>query len=484
MVLCLLAPHPKRINDTTVRQYPAFLQLRDRKCLIVGDDPNTDRQVESLLSCGARVVWIKPAGAAVAAHGNDRITTHLRDWCEADLEDCWLAIANSEDPQLNAAIATACETRRVLCHVRSQPEISSFAIPAVVDRSPLLVAINSGGVSPILSRVLKSKIETLIPAAYANLAKAVGRHRKRVSDKLPRISDRSHFWHALINGPTGELAFNAEANTLDTAIAQAVDAIGTNTTTTGHVSLVGAGPGDPDLLTFRALRLVQSADVVVYDRLVSPEILKLCRADAQMIYAGKARANHAIEQGSINQLLVDLAAAGQNVVRLKGGDPFIFGRGGEEIETLAHQNIGFQVVPGITAAAGCAAFGGIPLTHRDHAQSCVFVTGHLRNGEVNMNWQDLQDPTQTIVVYMGLVGLKTICESLMDNGRAAATPAALIEQGTTQSQRVLCGTLETLPEVVQKAAVNPPTLLIIGSVVTLRDKLAWFHPAQISTAPV
>lgn len=461
-----------------MQHYPAFLQLRDRKCLIVGDDPTTARQVQTLAGSGAKILWIKPASTP-AVPAPDGVACQHRDWREDDLEDCWLVVSNGVDERLSRAIASACEARRILCHIRAEPGLSSFAMPAIVDRSPLIVAISSGGVSPILSRVLKNKIETLVPAAYAGLAKAVGRHRQRLINKMPGVSDRSQFWHTLLNGPIGELAFNAGAKSLDDAIGRAVDGVDHATPApTGHVSLVGAGPGDPDLLTFRALRLVQSADVIVHDRLVSPAILTLCRSDAQMIYAGKARAKHAIEQNSINQLLVDLAQDGKNVVRLKGGDPFIFGRGGEEIETLAAHEISFQVVPGITAAAGCAAFGGIPLTHRDHAQSCVFVTGHLRNGQVNMNWQDLQDPTQTIVVYMGLVGLATICQSLIDSGRHSDTPAALIEQGTTPSQRVLCGTLQTLPEIVQKAEVNPPTLLIIGSVVTLREKLTWFHPRQ------
>jgi len=243
----------------------------------------------------------------------------------------------------------------------------------------------------------------------------------------------------------------------------------------GFVSLVGAGPGDPDLLTLRALKLIQSADVIVHDRLVSPQILKLCRAEAEFIYAGKAKSNHAIPQDSINHLLVDLAQQKRQVVRLKGGDPFIFGRGGEEIETLAEHKIPFQVVPGITAASGCAAFAGIPLTHRAHAQSCVFVTGHLKDGQINLNWRDLRDPAQTIVVYMGLTGVQRICESLIYHGRTKHTPAALVERGTTQHQRVLSGTLATLPGLVATTEVVAPTLLIIGGVVTLRDKLAWFE---------
>lgn len=243
----------------------------------------------------------------------------------------------------------------------------------------------------------------------------------------------------------------------------------------GHVSLVGAGPGDPELLTLRALKLIQAATVVVYDRLVSQPIMDMCQPSAQLIYAGKAKSDHTLPQASINQLLVDLANEGHNVVRLKGGDPFIFGRGGEEIETLAEQEISFEVVPGITAASGCSAFAGIPLTHRDHAQSCIFITGHLRSGEVNLDWERLQDPNQTIVVYMGLTGLDKICKALIDIGRDPATKAALVERGTTPGQQVHTGTLTSLPGIVMATNVSAPTLLIIGDVVGLRGKLQWFE---------
>jgi uroporphyrin-III C-methyltransferase len=269
--------------------------------------------------------------------------------------------------------------------------------------------------------------------------------------------------------------FQLDAST-DTVAAVAPGTTATNSSgTSGRVSLVGAGPGDPDLLTLRALRRIQCADVIVYDRLVSNAILALCNQNAEFIYAGKAKANHSMPQNSINALLVELARTHQSVVRLKGGDPFIFGRGGEEIETLADEKIEFEVVPGITAASGCAAFSGIPLTHRDHAQSCVFVTGHLRDGDINLNWNELSDPQQTIVVYMGLTGLDRICQALIQHGRAASTPAALIEQGTKPEQRVLSATLGDLPQLVADSDVVAPTLLIIGGVVSLRQKLQWFN---------
>ena len=244
---------------------------------------------------------------------------------------------------------------------------------------------------------------------------------------------------------------------------------------------MGAGPGDPDLLTFRALRLMQRADVVVYDRLVTAPILDLVRRDAEFIYAGKERDKHTLPQESINALLVRLAKEGKKVLRLKGGDPFIFGRGGEEIETLMQQGIPFQVVPGITAAAGCASYAGIPLTHRDYVQSCVFVTGHLKDGTVNLNWQALAQPKQTIVFYMGLQAVEELCKQLVAHGLPATTPAALVEQGTTQNQRVHLGDLTTLPDLVKHKDIKPPTLIIVGEVVTLHNKLKWFEPAGEKT---
>jgi len=455
--------------------FPAFLNVRNRKCLVVGAGPVGMRKARRLSESGAHVLLVSPDAPDECAWAAE---IDRRTFAVEHLDGAWLVVAATADSSLNAAIGKACDARRIFCNVVSDSAACSYIMPSVVDRSPLVIAVSSGGTSPILSRVLKTKLESLVPTAYARLASLIGRHRQAIKEKIPDDSERAHFWHNLLNGPVGELAFTQDHDELDAALDNALSAQSDTSdyqSRYGHVALVGAGPGDPDLLTFRALRLIQSADVIVYDRLVSPDILNLARNNAEMIYAGKARSDHTLEQNSINDLLVSLAMKGQSVVRLKGGDPFIFGRGGEEIETLANYGIGFQVVPGITAASGCAAFSGIPLTHRDHAQSCVFVTGHLKDGQINLNWEDLRDPSQTIVVYMGLVGLELICKKLIEIGRVPTTPAALIEQGTTPSQRIIKADLASLSERVNSADVNAPTLLIIGSVVDLHEKLNWYQ---------
>ncbi|MDX9874494.1 MAG: siroheme synthase CysG, partial [Spongiibacteraceae bacterium] len=320
-----------------------------------------------------------------------------------------------------------------------------------------------------------ARLESTIPAAYGRLAGLLGKFREAAARRFPDIDQRRFFWEEVLDGPIAEMVLAGRADEADRLLTEQL-AQAAPVAHGGEVFLVGAGPGDPDLLTFKALRLMQRADVVLYDRLVAPEILALCRRDAEQIYVGKARAQHAVPQAQINQLLVDLAMQGKKVLRLKGGDPFIFGRGGEEIEPLAEQGIPFQVVPGITAASGCASYAGIPLTHRDYAQSVRFVTGHLKDNTSNLPWAELVQPNQTVVFYMGLVGLPIICQELVAHGRAPDTPVALIQQGTTPEQRVIVGTLADLPARVAEAGVRAPTLIIVGEVVRLHRKLAWFSP--------
>jgi len=466
-----------RTSLVFMEYYPAFLELSGRRVVVVGAGKNASRRAQGLAEAGAQVDLIDPQANT---HEHELVNTLCRDFTISDLDECWLVICASSNPQQNADILKLCSDRQIFCNVVNESKTSSYITPAIVDRSPLLIAITTGGVAPVLARAVKTKLESVIPIAYARLTTVVGRYQETIKQKIVERSERANFWHQFINGPVAELAFHFDEHRFEPQLQQLVNKLGNPNASdnVGFVSLVGAGPGDPDLLTFRALRLIQAADVLVYDRLVSESILKLRRDDAELIYAGKAKSAHTLPQTSINQLLVDLALDGKNVVRLKGGDPFIFGRGGEEIETLAQNGIKFQVVPGITAASGCAAFSGIPLTHRDYAQSCIFVTGHLQNGNINLNWQELRDPTQTIVVYMGLTGIEMICESLIRHGRSADTPTALIEQGTTPDQRVHTSTLASLPDLVATTKISPPTLLIIGGVVSLRDRLQWFEASD------
>ncbi|HXZ48803.1 MAG TPA: siroheme synthase CysG [Usitatibacter sp.] len=455
---------------------PIFLDVRNRPCLVVGGGEVAARKCALLQRAGGRVTVVAPElGVALEAElAAGRIDHRAASFRDDDLAGQALVIAATDDGEANRAVAAAAAARGVPVNVVDRPDLCSFIMPSILERPPLTVAISSGGAAPVLARLLRARLESFIPAGYGRLAALAGAFRSRVKQRFgPR--ERRRFWERVLQGPIAELVLSgrdAEAKAAMEAALEARVALDG-----GEVALVGAGPGDPDLLTFRALRLMQQADVVVYDRLVSKPILDLVRLEAERIYAGKERAKHTLPQEDINQLLVRLAKEGKRVVRLKGGDPFIFGRGGEEIDTLAVEGIPFQVVPGITAASGCASYAGIPLTHRDWSQSVVFVTGHLQDGTMNLNWPALAQPHQTLVFYMGLTGVDVLCRELVAHGLARATPAALVQQGTTPQQRVLAGTLETLPDIVHRAAVRPPTLIIIGEVVRLRDRLKWFEPA-------
>jgi uroporphyrin-III C-methyltransferase/precorrin-2 dehydrogenase/sirohydrochlorin ferrochelatase len=421
---------------------------------------------------GAGQVASRKAALLRRAGAHVTMTTEFR---EEELDRYALAIAATSDDAVNRAVAAAAKARRIPVNVVDQPALCSFILPSIIERAPLTVAVSSGGASPVLARLLRARLESLIPAGYGRLAALAGAFRDRVKARF-RPAERRRFWERALQGPIAELVFSGRDGDARSALEAALEDTRL-AFSGGEVSLVGAGPGDPDLLTFRALRLMQQADVVVYDRLVSQPILDLVRLEAERIYAGKERARHTLPQEDINHLLVRLAREGKRVVRLKGGDPFIFGRGGEEIDTLAAEGIPFQVVPGITAAAGCASYAGIPLTHRDYSQSVVFVTGHLQDGSLELNWRALAQPRQTIVFYMGLLAVDQLCARLVQHGLAADTPAALVQQGTTPQQRVLTGTLATLPGIVQASGVHAPTLIIIGEVVRLRERLKWFETA-------
>ena len=459
-----------------MQNYPVFMRLQDQPCLVVGGGEVALRKIRLMLSAGARITVVAPELCDnLREEFSDRITHKERKFRDDDIKGYRLVTAATDDDEVNAKVSRLAQASNIPVNVVDQPDLCSFITPSIVDRSPVVIAISTGGGAPVLARMLRSKLEAFIPASYGRLAATMSRYREKVKERIPDERGRRRFWEGVVQGPIAELFFsgrNAQAQQL--LDAQLLDTEVTDQT--GEVWLIGAGPGDPDLLTFRALRLMQQADVVLYDRLVSDEILNLVRRDADRIYVGKRRAKHAVPQGEINQLLVDLATQGKRVVRLKGGDPFIFGRGGEEIELLAKAGISFQIVPGITAASGCATYAGIPLTHRDHAQSCLFVTGHLKNGTVDLDWPLLATPNQTVVIYMGLVGLPTICEKLIEQGVSSQTPVALVEQGTTGNQRVIIGDLSNIAEKVAAADVHAPTLIIVGSVVSLHHSLKWFAP--------
>ena len=455
--------------------FPVFMDLRDQQCLVVGGGTVARRKAEALMRSGAKVRLVAPKislelKTLVLEHQGEVL---VRAFQSADLDQMMLVIAATDDEATNQQVSSLAIQARLPVNVVDQPALSSFITPAVVDRSPVVVAVSSGGRAPVLTRLLKARIESFVPAAWGRLAQLVGGYRERVKQKLPTLQKRNRFWSDMLQGPVGELALAGQLEQSESLLQQCIEA--ESTESVGAVYLVGAGPGDPDLLTFRALRLLQQADLVVYDRLVSPQILELIRKDAEKLYVGKQRSDHSVPQRQINQLLLEQAQAGKTVVRLKGGDPFIFGRGGEEIATLAADGIPFQVVPGITAASGCAAYAGIPLTHRDHTQMVVFVTGHLKDNSVNLAWEPLAHLDATLVIYMGLVGLPIICRELIAHGKDSATPIALVESGTLANQRVFTGTLATLPNDIGQYNVHAPTLIIIGEVVGLKQQLEWFR---------
>ncbi len=461
---------------------PVFLDIKDKTALVAGGGEVAARKVSLLLQAQARVKVVSPDICAnlKTLHEDSAIEFEQREYQDGDLDGCSLAYAATDNPGVNRRVSEAAKFRQLPVNVVDQPELCSFITPSIIDRSPVVVAVSTGGSSPVLARLIRSRLESVIPAGYGRLADLAKRFRDRVKERFSNPKDRQMFWENVLRSGVAERIFSGHLEEADVAMEKALESTDPSKPM-GEVYLVGGGPGDPDLVTFRALRLMQQADVVVYDRLVAKPILDMTRRDAERIYVGKERENHAMPQEEINQLLARLAKEGKRVVRLKGGDPFIFGRGGEEIDTLAEQGIPFQVVPAITAASGCAAYAGIPLTHRDYAQSVTFVTGHLKDGSMNLNWEQLAQPHQTVVFYMGLHGLPVISQELMARGVSGDMPVALVQQGTTEKQRVFTGNLSNIVELVEREQPKPPTLIIVGEVVNLQEKLSWYKAPKDGT---
>lgn len=461
-----------------MQYFPMFMNLRNQPCLVIGGGEIARRKIHLLQQAGARITLVSPELISELAE-QVRVGTlgHIAaEFNAAHLTDYRLVIAATDQRLVNEAVAAAANARHIPVNVVDQPDLCSFIMPAIVDRSPIIIAISSGGGVPVLARLLRAKLETLIPSTYGDLAALATRFRERVKTKFNHVTTRRIFWEEVLQGEVAEKAFAGKLEAAEAALERALEAADGSNPAQGAVYLVGSGPGNPDLLTFRALRLMQQADVVLYDNLVAPAIVDLCRRDAERIYVGKQKDKHTLPQQEINQQLVSLAKQGLRVLRLKGGDPFIFGRGGEEIETLAENGIPFEIVPGITSASGASTYAGIPLTHRDHAQSVTFVTGHRREGAdslAGLDWLALSRPQQTVVIYMGIGECREICAELIQHGRAPHTPAAVIERATTAQQRTFVSTLENLADTIVQHQVRSPALLIIGEVVQLHEKLNW-----------
>lgn len=463
--------------------FPLFTNLAGRAVLVVGGGAVARRKVLSLLPTGARVrvgaARLDPELVRWADEG--RLEALSGEFDPSWLDGAWLVVAATDDPAVNRAVAAAAEARRIWANVVDDAELSSVHLPARVERGPVQVAISSGGGAPMLARHLREQLEILLDESLGPLAELLTRARDSIRARLPDLASRRRFFDRVLRGPVPGLLRRGETVQAWRAFIAALEPRPSDLR--GSVALVGAGPGDPGLLTLRALRVLNEADVILHDRLVSAEVLAFARRDAEFIEVGKqVGGDHHATQERIHQLLVEHARQGKRVVRLKGGDPFVFGRGGEELEVVREHGIDFEVVPGITAAIACGAYAGIPLTHREHAQSVRFITAHTKDGEDAMDWAALAQEKQTLAFYMGVSGLEHIRDRLVAHGRSASTPFAIIENGTRPEQRVVLGRLADLPGLARSHGVGAPALLVIGEVAALAASLHWFGSKPL-TAP-
>jgi len=463
---------------------PIFADLKQRPVLVVGGGDVAARKVDLLQRAGAeiRIVAQSLSPELEQQRQQGQLLWLGKTFDPQQLDEVFLAIAATDDNALNAAVFAEADKRRVLANVVDDQPRCSFIFPSIIDRSPLVVAVSSSGQAPVLARLLREKLEALLPASLGQMAQVAGRWRGQAKQRLASIGERRRFWEKAFGGRFATLVANGQTAQAERQLEQDLQSFAAGDEgAQGEIALVGAGPGDVGLLTLRGLQVMQQADVVLYDHLVSGEILDLVRRDAERICVGKRAGAHSVIQEETNRLLVELAQQGKRVVRLKGGDPFIFGRGGEELQVAAAAGIPFQVVPGVTAAAGATAYAGIPLTHRDHAQSVTFITGHCRPDGDGLDWADLARARQTLAIYMGTMKAADISQRLIAHGRAADTPVAVISRGTRADQQVQIGTLDQLEHLAQRAPL--PALLVIGEVVELHHQIAWFgHQSQTEGA--
>jgi len=462
-----------------MRYFPAFFDLKDKPCLVVGGGETAAQKIRLLRKAGARITVVarEPVAEIIDLADSGDLEIQQRGFVEGDLRGRVLAIGAAGDDDLDLRLSEAAQRLGVPVNIVDRPALSSFTVPAIVDRDPVVVTISSGGTAPLLARKLRARIETLLPARLGRLARLADSFREAVKALRAPGTARRLFWEEFFGGPIAEeVLAGRESRAREKAITLVNRRVSFGSFE-GTVAIVGAGPGDPDLLTLRAADLLQGAEVIVYDKLVGPGILDRARRDAERIYVGKSRGAHAKSQDEINALLRDLAQAGKRVVRLKGGDPFIFGRGGEEVEFLKRHGIAVQVVPGITAATACGASAGIPLTHRDRAAAVTFVTGHGKDdGEPDLDWAALARSRHTLVVYMGVATAPRTAQRLIDHGLDAGTPVAVVENGSLAEERVLSGTLADLPGLIDQQAITGPAIIVIGEVA--RNAAAARHIAQ------
>ena len=451
---------------------PLFASLKNRPVLVVGGGAIALRKIELLLKAQAQVLVVAAELASGVQHLHRQGQVHwlAQQFEDAQLDTVFLAIAATDDHALNHRVYEAAEARQRLVNVVDDQPHCSFIFPSIINRSPLQIAISSGGTAPVLARLWREKLEALLPQHMGGMAHVASHWRHRVKDRFPKLSQRRRFWEKLFTHPTFQRLTESHQHAHAERFVQ--QQLHDDLPVIGEVSLVGAGPGDAGLLTLKALQSIQQADVVLYDALVSEQVLELVRREAEKIFVGKRAGQCAMGQEAINRLLVEQAQAGKRVVRLKGGDPFVFGRGGEELEALKAAGIPFDVVPGITAALGATAYAGIPITHREYAQAATLITGHCKPDGQPLDWKALAQDKQTLLVYMGTIKAGELAQTLQAHGRSAATPVAVISQGTLATQQVRTGTLQDLAQLALQAPT--PALLVIGEVVSLQHKLCWF----------
>jgi uroporphyrin-III C-methyltransferase/precorrin-2 dehydrogenase/sirohydrochlorin ferrochelatase len=454
-----------------MRYFPLFADLHGRRVLVVGGGAVAERKVRLLLEAGAQVLLVAPQVTDWLA-SNPAVEVRRERFRPEQFSCAVLVIAATDDPAVNAEVAATGRERNVLVNVVDVSELSSFIVPAIVDRSPLVIAVSTGGVAPVLARLVRERLESLIDGSFGQLAALLERWRSRIKASLPEVNARRRFYETVVRGQVAAMVRSQDVRGAERELESTL--AGADAPRRGSVVLVGAGPGDAGLLTLNALRALQEADVILHDRLVSEEVLNLARRDADRICVGKMAGGHSVAQGRINELMLEQAVLGRRVVRLKGGDPFIFGRGGEELEYLQQHGVPFEVVPGITAAVACGAYAGIPLTHRDHAQSVRFVTAHCGESLDGLDWPALAQERHTVALYMGVAGLATIRDRLLQHGRAATTPVAIVENGSRPAQRVVLATLAELEDAGRAAEVKSPALVIVGEVAALAEQLHWF----------